>query len=431
MDRRIFLVLMIILGLTSTGCQNRSSPNNSTPFSLASPSVTYHPSPIQAQSTLKISGLAQRIAAGCTAISPHPTPGPTEQSLFPLVSETDWKLGDDKAAVTIISYCDFQAQPCAQFSIVMKQLLQEYPKQLLWVYRHYPLSKINDKAILAVQAAEAAGKQGLFWNMQDLLYNQQSEWAKLSPSQFQDWLIEQAAKLGLNKTQFELTFQSKDIHDIATEAWQHNAAIGMPGVPFILLDSKIWPADLPLTYFTLKDYISLELLEKRQFESCPPPVIDESKSYQATIHTEKGDILMQLFAAEAPITVNNFVFLARQGWYNGITFHRVIKDYIAQTGDPSNSGYGGPGYTFVNESTPALKFDKPGRVAMANSGKDTNGSQFFITLAVTPQLNGEYTIFGQVTNGMDILQRLTLRNPSDYPPPPPGDRIISITIAEQ
>ncbi|MGB9586221.1 MAG: peptidylprolyl isomerase, partial [Anaerolineales bacterium] len=240
-----------------------------------------------------------------------------------------------------------------------------------------------------------------------------------------------ATKLGADPVQFQQSFQSQEVRDSAERAWQHNSSIGMPGVPFILLDGKIWPADLPLTYFSLKDYINLELLEKRQFETCPAAVIDETKSYQATIQTEKGNILIQLYPGEAPITVNNFVFLAKQGWYDGITFHRVIKDYIAQSGDPSGSGYGGPGYTFINEITPHLKFDQPGRVAMANSGKDTNGSQFFITYTATPQLNGGYTIFGQVLDGMNVLQKLTLRNPTDYPPPPPGDRIITITITEQ
>ena len=431
MVKQIRLMFIVTLVFFTAGCQSFSPANQSTPIIVPSPSAIIYSPDISVQQTMKSVNLAQRIAAGCTAKSPRPTPGPTEQSLFPLPGKTDWQLGKEQAAVTIISYCDFQAQPCAQLAVVMKQLIAEFPEQVRWIYRYYPLTKINDKATLAVQAAEAAGKQGLFWSIFDVLYGKQSDWIHLSPTEFQKWVSEQVTKLGANTAQFQQAFQSQEAIDIAERAWQHNSSIGMPGVPFILLDGKIWPADLPLTYYTLKDYISLELLEKRQFESCPPVVIDETKSYQATIQTEKGNILLQLYPSEAPITVNNFVFLAQQGWYDGITFHRVIKDYIAQSGDPSGSGYGGPGYTFINEITPNLKFDKPGRVAMANSGKDTNGSQFFITYAEAPQLNGGYTIFGQVMDGMSVLQKLTPRNPTDYPPPPPGDRIITITITEQ
>lgn len=431
MVNRKSIIIFISLVFIIVGCQPYTSTTQPTLPPLASPSATFPPTGIPMQLNNKANSLAQRIAAGCTAISPRPTAGPTEQSLFPLPSISDWQLGKEQAPVTLISYCDFQAQPCEQLAVVMKQLIAEFPEQLRWIYRHYPLIKINDKATLAVQASEAAGKQGLFWKLFDLLYGKQPDWINLSPLDFQKWVTVQATKLGADSVQYQQTFQSQEIRAIAENAWQHNSSIGMPGVPFILLDGKIWPADLPLTYYTLKDYINLELLEKRQFESCPPPVIDVTKSYQATIQTEKGNILIQLYPTEAPITVNNIVFLARQGWYDGITFHRVIKDYIAQSGDPSGSGYGGPGYTFVNEITPALKFDKPGRVAMANSGKDTNGSQFFITFAEAPQLNGGYTIFGQVIDGMSVLQKLTLRNPTDYPPPPPGDRIITITITEQ
>ncbi len=161
----------------------------------------------------------------------------------------------------------------------------------------------------------------------------------------------------------------------------------------------------------------------------PPMLIDKTKIYIANFHTAKGDFRIQLYAEQAPFTVNNFVFLARQGYYNNSTFHRVITDFMAQGGDPTGTGSGGPGYTFDDEIDEDLKFDKAGVLAMANYGTNTNGSQFFITFKENPELNGRYTIFGQVISGLDIVKLLTLRDPSTNPTTP-GDTLYSITIEE-
>jgi cyclophilin family peptidyl-prolyl cis-trans isomerase len=158
--------------------------------------------------------------------------------------------------------------------------------------------------------------------------------------------------------------------------------------------------------------------------------IDQGKQYFATVKLAKGgEFVIQLFPDKAPVTVNNFVFLAREGFFTGVTFHRVLEGFMAQTGDPTGSGAGGPGYEFADESND-LTFDKAGMVAMANAGPDTNGSQFFITYAPTDWLNGLHTIFGQVTEGMDIVNGITLRDPNQNPDFP-GDAIESITITEK
>jgi len=169
----------------------------------------------------------------------------------------------------------------------------------------------------------------------------------------------------------------------------------------------------------------------RSWSAPPPMAIDPSKHYTATIVTDKGEITLQLFADKAPQTVNNFVFLARQGFYDGVTFHRVIPGFMAQTGDPTGTGAGGPGYTFADEFSPDLKHDGPGVVSMANSGPNTNGSQFFITYAAQPHLDGVHTVFGKVTAGMDVLEKLTPRDPQQNPNAPPGDRIRTIRITEE
>jgi cyclophilin family peptidyl-prolyl cis-trans isomerase len=165
----------------------------------------------------------------------------------------------------------------------------------------------------------------------------------------------------------------------------------------------------------------------KQYSAPPPMTIDVNKQYFATVKMAKGgQFVIQLFPDKAPVTVNNFVFLAREGFYNGTTFHRVLADFMAQGGDPTGTGTGGPGYEFQNEDSD-LTFDKAGVVAMANAGRDTNGSQFFITFGPQEYLNGGYTIFGQVIEGMDVVQNIHLRDPQQNPNYA-GDAIESITI---
>jgi len=168
----------------------------------------------------------------------------------------------------------------------------------------------------------------------------------------------------------------------------------------------------------------------KQWNSPPEMQIDPEKSYTATVKMAKGgEFVIELYPEKAPITVNSFVFLAREGFYDGVTFHRVLDGFMAQGGDPTGTGGGGPGYEFVNEDSD-LTFDKPGVVAMANAGRDTNGSQFFITFSPQQRLNGGYTIFGQVVSGMDVVNGLTRRDP-DQNPTFQGDAIETITITEE
>ncbi len=173
-----------------------------------------------------------------------------------------------------------------------------------------------------------------------------------------------------------------------------------------------------------------QTVNAKQFTAAPPMSIDKSKQYTATVKMAKGgEFVIQLYPDKAPLTVNNFVFLARQKFFDGTTFHRVLQDFMAQGGDPTGTGSGGPGYEFVNEDSD-LKFDKAGVVAMANSGRNTNGSQFFITFGAVEDLNGDYTIFGQVTSGMDVVNNIRRRDPEQNPAYT-GDAIESITITEK
>lgn len=156
--------------------------------------------------------------------------------------------------------------------------------------------------------------------------------------------------------------------------------------------------------------------------------IDPASSYQATIRTDRGDIDLELWADRAPRTVNNFVFLARNGFYDGVTFHRVIKNFMVQGGDPTGTGSGGPGYQFEDEFHPELRHDAPGVLSMANAGPNTNGSQFFITHVATPWLDDKHSVFGRVTSGMQALLAIPERDPSKRNSP--AVTIQSIEIRE-
>ena len=158
----------------------------------------------------------------------------------------------------------------------------------------------------------------------------------------------------------------------------------------------------------------------KQWKNPPEMVIDPKKKYTATLSTDKGDIVMELFADKTPSTVNNFVFLAREGFYDGTIFHRVIADFMAQGGDPTGTGTGGPGYKFGDEFHPSLKHSKPGIFSMANAGPGTNGSQFFITHVVADWLDGKHTVFGRVVSGQDVVNAVKQ-----------GDALSKVTVAEE
>jgi len=160
----------------------------------------------------------------------------------------------------------------------------------------------------------------------------------------------------------------------------------------------------------------------------PSGALDTSKSYTARIKTEKGDMVVELYADRTPLTVENFVSLARAGFYDGTTFHRVIAGFMAQGGDPTGTGTGGPGYQFGDEFHPSLRHDAAGVLSMANAGPGTNGSQFFITHGPTPHLDDRHTVFGKVTSGLDVLRSIRERDPQRDRQP--GDAITTIEISE-
>jgi cyclophilin family peptidyl-prolyl cis-trans isomerase len=170
-------------------------------------------------------------------------------------------------------------------------------------------------------------------------------------------------------------------------------------------------------------------MTKLQWTNPPEMEIDPKKKYSAVLNTDKGDIKIELFADKTPKTVNNFVYLAKQGFYDETIFHRVIPDFMVQGGDPEGTGRGGPGYRFEDEFHTDLKHDKRGVLSMANAGPNTNGSQFFITHVATPWLDNKHSVFGQLVEGEEVFMSIPDRDPSSVNSP--AVKLNSVTIIEE
>jgi cyclophilin family peptidyl-prolyl cis-trans isomerase/protein-disulfide isomerase len=336
--------------------------------------------------------------------------------------------GPAGAPVTIVVFSDYQCPACAYLAASLKKIRTDHPTDMRLVYINTPLAE-RDKDALAVQAAEAADLQGKFWEMNDLLFEKQAEWSALAPGEFAAWATQRAAGLGMDAARFQADFQGEVVAGRLQQAVQ---ASGSPSIlPPVLFVNSTSPYSGLADFASLDAVVRMEALTARQFSACPPWGIDPLRQYVATLHTAKGDAVVQLYPDKASLAVNNFVFLARQGWYDGVTFYRVLPNLLAATGDPSETGMGNPGYLFETEIPAGLRFDQPGMLAMDNSGPNTNGSRFFVTLASHAELNGQYTIFGRVLSGLEVFSALAPRDPQPGVFLPPGDELINVTIEER
>ncbi len=411
---RTTLLIPFLLLLTLAACSSQPAPTATPP--------TLH--------TLAPSSSATP-AVGCSVVNAQPT-ATAAPEILPAVTAGDFERGPQAAAATLLAYCDFQSASCQAYAKILDQLQANRPNDLRVVFRPVPaLNYISqlDKTQVSVQAALAAGDEGKFWEMRARLTDKYADWSTLSVAQFKDWAAKQASEIGMDPAKFAGAMDSPEMAARAKAAYEAAAALNL-SIPIAFINGTL-QGRAALSYEGLDSTIGLIALGMRQFKTCPPFNIDPARQYTATLHTEKGDIVMQLFADKTPLAVNSFVFLAHQGWFDGVTFHRVIPGYIAQAGDPSGTGTGGPGYFFANEIRSDLNFDQPGRVGVANAGPDTNGSQFFIVYGPQPKLDGSYTVFAQVIKGMDVVESLTARDPQTTPGLPPGDRILTVTIEEK
>lgn len=406
--------------------------------------------PLLAVSLLLFIGGSLSVSSCQTAHSAAPTPtrapltatiAPNPITLVPTstpekLGAADHIFGPDKAFLTIAVYSDFQCKQCVDVARSLIAIQDRYKDDVRIIWRHFP-QKNNNNARLAAQASEAASDQDRFWPMHDLLFVKQAEWSNLPSDQFRAKLSEYAKLIGIpDMNTFNTTLDTHRYAQLIEVAYQEALALGFKGVPALLFNGI--PYDSRIDEYALDDYTRLRLLEKRWFKKAPTLLVNLDHHFTATLVTEKGDVEIELLPKAAPVAVNNFIFLARQGWYDNITFH-LVTPILVETGDPSGSGLGTAGYNIVDEFDSGMLLDREGLVAMVNSFdqglQNSASSQFFITLA--PWQPVEYTkhhsIFGRVTKGMDVLRKLRPRNPFDEthdPNPPPGDKLITVKILE-
>ena len=298
------------------------------------------------------------------------------------------------------------------------------------VYRHLPLISIHDKAVITAEAAEAAGAQDKFFEMHDLLYERQREWFPLSEEDVKIKLVEYAEELGLDTDRFAQELDDGVYREKILADYEEYQQYGPMATPTYVVNNVFYP-QLGLDPAVIDIFVQVVTDPPNQYDQVPPEVIDPEKEYVATIRTNKGDIVAELFADQAPTNVNSFAFLAQDGWYDEQAFFYVQPGFVAQSGDPFNVGWSLPysGYICGDEFDPDLTFDQPGRLAMFTPEPGRNSSLFFITYASQPDFNGRFTIIGQVTEGMDVLESLAPTQPGPEQPEP--DIIETILIEEQ
>ena len=371
----------------------------------STPPEVVGPTPSRTPIRLGPTSTAKPTSAPAPSVEPSATAVP-----LPAISRDDWALGPDAAPVQFVVYSDFQSANAALGLQALFDTYDRHPDQVRIVFRHFPVLPQYDKDSLAGQAAEAAGRQDLFWEMARLLAFRRDEWAVLSPQGFREWIEEQARMIGLDDDAFAADLESGRFAPLMLDAFQKAGAAGVPGVPTIWMNGA--PLRISPTSLDLEFIVRIELLAGRQFPTPPEMTLDPAKSYTAVLEMHGGDIVIQLLPDSAPQAANSFVMLARKGWFDGMEIYRVEPDILIETGDPSGTGLGDPGYHLPDEIDARLGFDRPGMVALSSAGPGTGGSRFFITLRPLPDLTGSRTIFGRVIEGLGLLQALEARDPA-------------------
>jgi len=344
---------------------------------------------------------------------------------LPEVTEDDWSVGPADAAVTFMVYSEPQCPYCAQFEPILRAVQERYPDDVRAVFRLRPFPEsFHDKSIIASQALEAAGKQGKFQELKNFLFETQSEWTPIAKDDFDSWLEENIGQFDIDANQFFTDMYSAEIVQKVSDAADSANSLGINGTPTLFVNGYKWPEN-ERGVEIMSIYVQLLRNQTIEYDACAPTVIQPGKQYAATISTTQGDIEVDLFADVAPYAVNSFIFLANEGWYDGVPF--ISTGEFVLSGDPSDTGYGGPGYAYLDEVDDSLTFDEPGQLATFSLGPGINGSSFFINKTA---LEGQQarTIFGTVTSGMDVVNALEIReNIFD----PAVDTILSVTITEK
>jgi cyclophilin family peptidyl-prolyl cis-trans isomerase/predicted DsbA family dithiol-disulfide isomerase len=369
------------------------------------------------------------------AAPPQPTPEPkqAECTPFPLnVGADEHILGNANAAVTIIEYGDFQCPACAALHPALKTTMNAVSDTVRLVFRHFPLSQIHDKATITARAAEAAGLQGQFWEMHDLLYTKQNDWEGKPVAEITATLKTYADELKLDAAKFEQDLASEAVAARVQRDVDSGTAANVTGTPGLFVDGRPAPVDVfsqPDVAQQLKTYGETRAKETANLSTKsfsfaqPESVTNASSKYVMTVKTSKGDIVAELDPSLAPLNVNSTVFLAQQGYFDGSPI--VLNDQqlgAVLIGSPTAAG--NPGYECDAEAK-AGTMTKPGVVALFSNG-ERSSAQFIFTYTPTQELDGRFSVIGQVTSGLDIVQSLASAEGETK-----GDTITTVTVEEK
>ncbi len=349
-------------------------------------------------------------------------------------------LGVEDAPVTLMEFSEIFCGHCRSFNTdSLESILTDYVATGMVRYVGHLMAFNRTESQQYLEAAMCAAEQGKYFAYEHAVFS------GIGNNTFD---LDAAAKeVGVNSERFSACKAANRYADAVVDASTAAYQRGVTATPTFFVNGQKVQGNNPgeirrLIEEALNGGQSTETTQQGaipmpknpadrngMYAAPPAMAIDPTKTYIATIETDKGDIVVQLFADKAPNTVNNFVFLAREGFYDNTTFHRVIADFMAQAGDPTGTGRGGPGYRFADEFDATLKHDGPGVLSMANAGANTNGSQFFITFAETSWLDGRHAVFGKVIEGLDVLKSISIRDPQTATAP--GDLIKTIRIEEK
>ena len=419
----ILISTLIVFSLLLAACGSTETPE---------PTATSTPEPTEESVATEEVGSAEETESeptGPVEILPPTEPGACENQPMPElpvqdVDETDWAIGAsaEEAELTVIEYSDFECPGCSGTAPMLKQFLVENPNTRL-VYRHFTLS-FHEKALLTAEASEAAGAQGKFWEMHDLIFGRRDDWQPLSNEEAREKMSAYAKELELDVEQFDNDLDNDTyLADIEAETAEAKE-LGLPGTPSLIFNGYLYPTEqLGLSLQGIEAFLDILTLADKQYAAAPEVNLDVEKNYAATISTTQGDITFDLFPKSAPTSINSFIFLAEEGWYEGNEYFFVQDDFVALTGDPTNSGMGYPGYYCTGENQGV--FDRSGLVGMLPNG------QFFITMGTqAAELNNKFALIGQVTEGLEVLDKLASAQPG-APADLELDQINSVTIIEE
>lgn len=379
--------------------------------------------------------IAAADGSAVAAAAPQPTPAPKVAACTPYplnLTADEHVLGNANASAVILEYGDFQCPSCAAFHSGFKSTFNTLSDTIKLVFRHYPLPQ-HDKAVITAQAAEAAALQGKFWEMHDLLFEKQADWADKPVSEITATLKTYAEELKLDVAKFETDLASPEVAARVQQDADTGTAAQIQGTPTIFLDGRQAPAEAftaPDTAEQLKTYAAeranqLASASTKTFDfKQPEQVTNKDSKYVLTITTSKGDIVAELDPSLAPVNVNSTVFLAQQGYFDGAPI--VLNDSqvgAVLTGNPTTTG--NPGYECDFETPQAGAMTQPGVIALYGSA-DKTAPQFIVTYSPTQELDGRFSVIGQITAGLDIAKQLVVGDGTT-----PGDTITAVKVEEK